>query len=249
MSASETYWWATQAALLDPRAYHLIETTSGGLDVTVPTGEAWYAANAFALHYNEPTVYAQDAYPLHRRSGFLRPLDCRRPLLLSEGTRIRSNALIQQAYLYYCAPASVWSIDSRYQDDPRALYFERLVRMESLPIRELVCEAIGGGSIDDVVQVAIPNDFEHGMVIGASVYDACWATFGLFNLMSEVNNSHTVRFAESLLCPFPRNGIGGDFFALKKGTYSDEPQSKNPAIAYPCRGSANVLYQVLPSDW
>lgn len=260
--APEEVFWATQAALLDPRAYVLEQTQAGGLDVTVPAGRSWYAVNAFAVYYNDPIVYAQDNLPLIRRSGFIRPLDCRRPMQLSEGTRVRSNTGINVAYLYYCDPSIVWAIDPRYQSDPKGLYYSRLARLGTLPIVELVCEATGGGSIDDVVSVAIPLTVGDGMIIGASAYDACWATFGGLNLLDEINNSHITRMAETLLCPFQRTTLAaladGANFTLKKGTLSDgwslNPfgtpyQSTDPATAYPHNGSANVMYQELPADW
>lgn len=258
---AETRYWATQAALLDPNAYALTSTLSGGIDVTVPEGETWYVVNSFAVYFNTPTVVAQDDYPLHKRSGFLRTLDSRRNFMLPSGTRIRSNPAVNDAYIHVCNPSLVWAADERYGIDPRGLYYERLARLESLPIRELVLNAQGGGSIDDDVHVSIPDDFTAGMLIATSVYDVAWATFGRFNLNDEINNTHTLRFANTMLFPFRRDGIGGETFALKKGSTSDGANvgypsmsfpigsSTDPAWAMPIKGSANVLYQVLPSDW
>lgn len=258
---SEDRYWATQAALLDPRAYELHSTLVGGLDITVPEGETWHAVNSFAVYFNEPVVYAQDAYPLHRRSGFLRTLDSRRAFTLPAGTRIRSNTNISDAYIHVAIPERVWAIDARYQEDPRGLYFDRMDQLRTLPVRELVAEATGGGGLTDVVRVAIPTDFTAGMLIASSVYDASWATFGRFNLHDEINNSHSLRFASTMLFPFERDGIGGDWFVLQKGSTSDGANvgypsmsfpigsSTDPAWAFPIKGSANVVYQVLPEGW
>ena len=257
--SSEFTYWQTQAALLDPLAYVLEYTSVGALDVTVPVGETWHAVNAYQIYYNTPSFFATDELPNTRPTGFIRPLDARRPMVVPAGTRVRNNpAPITEAYLYYCNPSRVIGADSRYTTDPRGLYYQRLATQQTLPIRELVLEAQGGGSINDVVDIAIPTDFDNGLVIGASVYDCCWANFGILNVMSETNNTHTIRMAETLLCPFPRLGIGGTRFTMKKGTPADgwslnpygTPYSQfDAATAFPFTGSANVMYQVLPANW
>lgn len=113
--------WAIRAAMLDPRRYQMAGTTSGALDVEVPAGSAWHVTNAFAVYYGDPIVKAQDAYPLTRRTGFVRELDAERPLTLGSGTRIRSNVGINLAYVLYCDPSEVFEGDSRYQLDDRAV--------------------------------------------------------------------------------------------------------------------------------
>lgn len=258
MSADERAFWQLQAALLDPLAYVLESTDVGGLDVTVPNDEVWYATNAFAVNYNDPTYFSQNPVPGLERAGFLRPLDSRRSMIIPSGTRVRSVTGINVAYLYYCNPSLVVGTDVRYTTDPKGLYYERLRRLGTFTVRELICEASGGGSIDDVVAVDIPNDFDNGMLIGVSIYDCCWLTWGLLNVTSEINNTHLNRRGESVLQPFQRLGIGGTQMTLKKGTLSDgwslnpygDPYSSiDPATAYPFNGTANALYVVLPADW
>ena len=177
LSSDEDRWFATQSALLDPRCYHLEATSFGALDVTVPTGHTWHATNAFAVQYNTPQIVAQDLYPGTRRSGFLRPLDARRSIALPAGTRIRNNVGINVAYLFYADPAEVWCTDARYTTDPKALYYERLSRLQTLPISEVVLEVTGGGAIDDDVHADLP-EFGSAMLVGCSVYDTCWVTVG-----------------------------------------------------------------------
>jgi hypothetical protein len=255
---SEFVYWQQQAAMLDPLSYVLADTAVGALDVTVPAGQTWFAVNAYQVYYNDPTFFATDGFPNTRPSGFIRPLDIRRAMAMPAGTRIRNNTISVVAYVFYCNPSLVIATDPRYSSNPRELYFSRLARLQTLPIRELVLEAQGGGGINDVVDIAIPADFDNGIVIGASVYDCCWANFGLLNVMNEMNNTHIIRNAETLFCPFRRLGIGGTRFTMKKGTPADgwslnpygDPYSQfDAAVAFPFTGSANVLYQVTPADW
>lgn len=252
--SDEDRWYATQAALLDPRCYQLAATNSATLDITVPDGHSWWVTNAFAVTYGDPQFVAQDAFPNTRRSGFLRPLDARRAFALSAGTRVRNNLGISMAYIWYCDPDLVWSADPRYLADPRGLYFGRLARLSSLPISETVLEVTGGGALTDDVHADLPA-CGAVMAVAASVYDAAWITIGWpaeapavpLNVLSELNNSHEVRFAESVLQPLPcRSGLR---LSVQKASNADVPGSTNPAIAYPIHGSGSLVYQVLPSDW
>lgn len=254
VASDEDRYYATQAALLDPRCYHLITAVDGTLDVTVPDGHSWRVANAFAVTYGDPVIVAQDAWPGVRRSGFVRPLDVRRGVTLPTGTRVRRNDdNTTDSYLYYCDPDDVWGVDARYTADPKGLYFGRIVQLESMPLRDLVLEATGGGAITDDLHVEVPGDGPI-LVVGASVYDASWATLGWVddlahsvNLEHEINNSHSMRTGEGLLAPMPRGA--GLVFTLCKGSTSDTPGSTDPAVAYPIKGSGSLLYHDLPSDW
>lgn len=249
--SDEDRWFATQAAMLDPNCYHEAGTAAGTLDITVSDGHVWYATNMFAVYYNDPLDVSQDAFPGTRRSGFLRPLDARRSVPLSAGTRVRSNIGINVAYVFYCDPQTAWSFDTRYADNPRGLYYERLRRLSELPVHEVILEATGGGALSDDLHVDLPA--APILLTSASVYDASWMTIGCadgsvppLNLLSEINNSHAVRFAESLLQP-----IGGCPLrvALQKGSNADSPGSTDPAIAYPIHGSGSLTYIELPTDW
>lgn len=263
-ATAEDCHFATLAALLDPICWHLASTLVGGLDVTVPPGRTWYTSNSFAIYLNEPHVYAQDAHPLSRRSGFLRTLDARRTAMLPGGTRVRSNVGIQTAYIWYCDPEDVWSVDARYTADPRELYYGRLARLETLPLDSVVLEATGGGALTDVVSLALPVTGPI-MINAVSVYDAAWCTIGwpdgVLNVLPEINNSHGVRNADAVLQPLPWRG-SAPLVVLQKASTSDGagtypvingavavPSSTSPATAYPIKGTASIWYWALPADW
>ena len=63
-------------------------------------------------------------------------------------------------------------------------------------------EAIGGGALDDDLHVDMPA--APAILTSASVYDASWITVQCAgwpqpsNVLFEINNSHAVRFAETL---------------------------------------------------
>lgn len=259
-SPAETEDYAIRAAMLDPACYTMAGTAAGGLDVTVPTGHSWHVTNAFAVYYGDPISVSQDAFPLTRRTGFLRPLDARRELTLGAGTRIRSNTGINLAYVLYCDPADLWASDSRYTTDPRGLYYERLQLLRTIPTESVALEATGGGAITDEIHAALPA--VPLILTSASVYDASWVTAGCpawvspANVLSEINNAHAVRFAESIQQPMPACGAR---VTLQKGSLGDTwgPAagpvgvffSADPAVANPIHGSGFVTYQRLPKVW
>lgn len=242
--------FALRAAMLDPACYTMAGTSVGALDATVPPGHAWHVTNAFAVYYGNPISVAQDLYPLSRRTGFIRPLDARRALTLGPGTRIRNNTGINLAYILYCDPAALWASDARYTTDPRALYYERLQALRTIPTESLTLEATGGGAIDDDLHADLPA--VRVMVTSASAYDVSWITakcpgwISAVNLLDEINNSHAVRFADTLMHPLPACGAR---IAVQKGSNADTPGSTNPAIAYPIHGSGSLTFQRLPVGW
>lgn len=256
-SSNEDRYYATQAALLDPRCWHLAWTSAGTLDVTVPDGHTWWTSNAFAVMYGDPLIVAQDAWPGSRSSGFLRNLDARNAVRLPASTRIRNNQTlpptgpyrINTAYLWYADPVEVWEIDARYAADPRGLYYGRLAQLEALELRSVVIEATGGGSLDDVLTAEFPgaNDI---ILTHVSIHDASWMTIGWpadgsppLNVADEMNNSRALRFTRSTLQPLPR-GTGLQI-AIRKGSNSDLPASD----ASPIHGSVMASGVVLPEGW
>lgn len=256
-TSDEDRYYATQAALLDPRCWHLASTTTGTLDVTVPAGRTWWTSNALAVMYGDPLIVAQDAWPGSRSSGFLRNLDARSAVRLPAGTRIRNNQTlpptepyrINTAYLWYADPAEVWEIDARYTTDPRGLYYARLAQLETLELRSVVIEATGGGSVDDVLTAMFPGTGDV-ILTHVSIYDASWMTVGWpadgtppLNVADEMNNVRAVRFTRSVLQPLPRGS--GLQIVMRKGSNSDLPA----ADAYPIHGSVTASGVVLPEGW
>jgi hypothetical protein len=222
VTGAEQQWWADQAALLDPLAY---ETLNGaGWKRTVPAGEAWYLVAAGSLDWGAGMM-----------TGYVRPFDVRTSVMLPAGTKIGA-APGQSAAAHICRPALV-SSGPRYED-PRALYFERLARLRSLPITEVVGTVADGAPHGTTAHVDLPADFDFGMVVGASVYDAAWVTLNGWNMLDEVNNDHSVRFARGLLAPFPRSSM--PFLLMCGGARDGMPASTVLS------GQGTVLFQKLP---
>lgn len=247
---AEDQHWKVQAALLDPDAYFLVYDEGHTMDITVPAGRTWYVTNTFQVRFNEPEILGEDGHPGYYKSGFLRPLDSRRSIALPAGTRIRSNIQQNGAYVFYADPAAVWETDERYTTDARGLYYERLARLQTLPIRSTIIELRPWGETGTQLEHPLPVDAERFMLVGASVFDATWLNVGILNVMSEVNNVHTVRFAESLLQPLRRDRIGNPVVRVKAGNYAGHlnPDPNDPE-GWDKTGTGNILYQVLPADW
>jgi hypothetical protein len=266
----ETRHWQTQAALLDPAAYVFLQDPGHTMDVTVPIGHAWHIVNMFQVRINDPQIVSEDGYAGYYPSGFVRPCDARLPLVLPEGTRIRSNVARNGGYIYYADPGLVTD-GARYQIDPRGLYYERLARLQSLPVRDVIIEWISNGVTGKGFTATLPDDFENAILVNASAYDAPWVLLGGINLLDEVNNQHTVRFARSLMCPFQRstfstihaiagNYAGLAFDTLQHGEWgelangawgrwlSGDPMSY-VTEAFNKKGTVSVLYVPLPEGW
>jgi len=267
VGSDEDHYWATQAALIDPKCWRLVAATpSTTLDVTVPDSRTWWTSNTFAVYLGEPHVVAQDVFPLSRSSGFLRELDARRVAMLPSGTRVRSTAGSHAAYVYYCDPEEVWSTDDRYTTDARGLYYRRLARLETLPLESAILEAHGGGALSEIVRMDVPVT---GPILleAVSAYDVAWCLLGWsdteLNVLSEINNSHVVRYAAAVLQPIPWRGTLSA--VLQKASPSDGagtyevsistigtvtiPSSGDPRTAVPIKGSCSYWYWILPSDW
>lgn len=260
---AEGRYWSTQAALLDPRCWHLLarQGDDPDFDVTVPDGHTWYASNALGITYGEPTGVAQDEWFGSRTSGAIRTLDSRRALALPAGTRIRNNHTdaapgtpgyyrVSQSYLWYCDPA-----DAPAVDDPRWLYFDRLARLETLPIRSARLEVIGGGSVGAGLRYTLTGTADI-MIVGVEVYDVSWLTVGWLgavpcNTLDEISNAHRHRAGAVVLQAFPRGP--GIEIAVQKGNAGDVPGSDTDGIdpdwIRPLHGSALLLYVELPEGW
>lgn len=195
MSPDEVAYWQDQAALLDPDAYVLFHGNTES--ETVPAGERWYLVNGWNLK-----ATGQGTTWYHR------PADVNRALMLPEGTTIETSEPGggSIAFMYICQPSLVAGSDARYTTDPRALYFDRLIKMGELAQHRLGSTATGSGQVGD----AFPGDFTDGLIVHVSVHDVAWMILlntggdGASNLHNEISDSSRIRWAEPLVMPFKR---------------------------------------------
>lgn len=257
-TTAEFEYWQAQAAMLDPDAYRWF---NGVFSTEVPAGNGWYVVNAYRCVLND--------------SGYLtfsvRPCDYRRYAYLSPGTKIRSQTTTPPdadwvfsnptlAQLYVCDPALVISTDARYVINPRALYFERLATLKTLQIQDIRAISTAGGDYEKYTNAFFPATFENALMITAQAYDTAWVTLleaGTLasgpNLMSEVNNWHSVRFAESAIAPFKRSQFSGiqTLAANYWGNPYIDPWGTGTAFGDPYNqpGYASIQYYILPTNW
>lgn len=228
MSADETLWWRDLAALLDPAAYEWIEGSN--LTETVPSDETWYLVSAWYL------------VGPGTRGWFHRHGDIHEALPLSPDTALTTwtagtspGPSGATSFMYLCKPSLVVDGDSRYADDPRALYFDRIRAIGELEQFEVGVTDTGTSG----AETAFPTDFDNGLVIHASTHDVAWTILsnvaddaGLI-LQDEISDSDRVRFASRVLLPFVR----ADFPSVRiRGANLSE-------------GRSVVRYLKLPEGW
>lgn len=227
--AAELAYWRDQAALLDPMAYQQISGV--GWSHPVPADETWYALNLW--HVKVGSAYK-----------FQRIADARTPLLLPGGTSLVAD-VAQTGYAYLCKPALVIS-DSRY-DDPKALYYERLNRLRSLPLYDVTATIAAGSPVSTFATGNLPNDFDLGLATLFSVHDVAWITVhssvsGLnFTALDETSDDHQIRTARATLVPFRRDHY--DRIMVRSGSVSGN--GVDTSIA----GHGAMSYHKLPGDW
>lgn len=244
-------YYRDQAALLGVAGWHLIATTTGQLNVTVPCGRHWLATNYLQIDVNMPIVDSSDLdTPGDRRHLANRRLDVRDAVTFPSGTNIRNNTGQNVAYIWYLDPDEAADRDPRL-GDPESLYFERMIRLDTLELHEAEIERGGGGSINDDLRIALPGTAPI-VVIAGDVFEAAWATVGWtdaqgtpLNLFDEgSSNAASVRIGGRLLQPLPR-GAGLEL-ACKRASWSGDP---SPGTAYPNAGSCTLLWAELPEGW
>jgi hypothetical protein len=230
MTADEIAFWQDQAALLDPAAYVFLKGSGAGdASVTVPSGERYYLLNGWWLQGLTSAT-----------NWFHRPAHVEHALLLPEGTTITTGVhpTIGSLYgsIYVCKPSLVTGADSRYTDDPRALYFERMTRLGTLALYQLGAVNAGGS----VANATFPTDFTDGMFVHVSSHDVAWlitlitGDAGGINTLNELSDgSPQIRFAEPVLVPFLR-------------TTFPKIQIQGSGLA---EGRASCTYVKLPGDW
>jgi hypothetical protein len=218
MSADEVSFWQDLAALLDPAAYEFV--VGSNTSRTVASGETWYLASAWYLQ--GPSGAAE----FHRHG------DIHEALPLTDGTVLTTwtagttyGPPTGTANMYLCKPSLVTGGDSRYTDDPRALYFDRMRQ-----IGELTQYTIGNANTGNTpIYTAFPTDFTNGLVVHVSAHDIAWIDLthvgddtGL-TIHDEISDTNRCRFAMRCIIPFvrtvfPKIGFRGATQAEGNGT-------------------------------
>lgn len=172
------------AAAMDPACWHLDWSGVGELDVTTALGS--YSSNSLGVHFGDPDIWAEDAYPGARSAGANRLADARNALWIPAGTRIRSAGCrtcsddpkkqwrTQLSYVWRCEPDSL-AARPRYAD-PIALLEERETALEALPLHHVIIEAIGGGSVTQDLHRDVPCSPPGIVVVYAGTLDGSWLT-------------------------------------------------------------------------
>lgn len=200
MTPEEIAWWQDQAALLDPDAYVFVQGTAQ--TVTVASNERYYVVNAWKCQTTSPGA----------GNWFHRQAHVDQALMLPEGHSITTSASVAESFIYYCRPSLVVDdvSDDRYadyQNDPRGLWFERMMELGELARFQVGGTATGSGQ----TTTAMPSDFTDGLAVHVSAHDVAWlimlvtgdATGGM-NTLNEISDTGPIRFAEPVLFPFKR---------------------------------------------
>lgn len=226
MSAFELYHWQVRAALLDPLAYELV--VGSVQSVTVPADETYYLVDAWKCDTGSSGLI------LHRKPDVVNG----NVVPLKEGETFTTDANAG-AHFLICKPNDVITTDSRYTSDPRALFYERLYRIDvELDHYDAGHNNTGTGS-GSLTTTTFPADFTYGMVIHVSAHDVAWC--GLhhtssaltLNLNNEISDDDRIRFSERMTVPFTR-------------TEFPRVSSRGAGEA---EGTCNVRYVKLPGDW
>lgn len=236
-------YWANKAALLDPRCYEYV--IGDNWSRTVPQGETWFALNLWWLDSNPGAWW------------FHRPLDVNKAFMLPAGTVLKTGGGFpgRHGFAYYARPKTVFDIDARYQTDPEGLYYERMERLETLPLRYTSARIPTGSNVNAIQGTLFDwgdTDTQYGILRHTSTHDIAWTIMvgnkrdGVYmdamNTLNEVSDSHTIRFAEPTLCPFARNLWNGIW--AKSASYVGDYASPSSN-----EGHAVVSWSKLPVDW
>jgi hypothetical protein len=233
---SEQEYYADLAALLDPACYHYLSGASWS--VTVPAGEIWYGLNIWnaKLPGGSTCLFHRDA-------------DAQSPMPMPAGMSYTSAD--PQAFILYARPLDVQATDARYLDDPRALYFERLAKLQAIPMLSLTVNRAAGTPFATNSQKYINNgypNFAKGIVRQWQLHDGSWMCMlgpgtNIINTQMERNDKYPIRKTGAVLFPFMTSMFCGLW--LNNGSEGDYtvngPQTYN--------GYGAMHYQVLPADW
>lgn len=151
---------------------------------------------------------------------------------------------------YYAAPSIVQVGDTRYQDDPKGLYFERLQKLRSTPMEHINTHIPVGALPTNPAyrRASFPVTCERIMLRHVDCHDGCWLTLcnadftHSMNTQDEVDDVRPIRFTKSMMVPILRS--------LHSGIYLGHGvASGNSALGSTYNGWGTAMFQRLPADW
>lgn len=234
---SEQRHYADRAALLDPDCYEYFIGPTWFFQV--PDGEAWYCLNMWDVNtYNN----------LHKL--YHRDADIDDAMTLPPGSGWASGG--PSGFMLVAKPSKVQSVDTRYTDDPKALYYDRLEKLRLLPQRIISVSRPTGTSTNVLTQAFMPADFTKGIIRHWQVHDGSWMALigdGVFtriiNTQDERNDKFPIRFTSSVMLPFKRSMFNGIFL----GNGSETGAFNDFTVPQALPGFGAAQYSVLPADW
>lgn len=235
MEGNEKKYWQERAALLDPRAYVLRSKANlgAGYSETVPEGENWLLINVFYCRIAGGPLFYNHRVP---------DIDAAVPL--TSGTRIEFHSSSSYSMYYSCRPQLVIASDSRYEDDPKGLYFDRLNALKNIQSSVIGVNIPYGTANGNNTDSLFPADFDDAICTSYSANDVSWAGLagnaGAMNLGNEISDDHQQRQGHKVLFPFsrsifPRLRCRGSNAAGNTGSYMS--------------GNGQITYVKLPSAW
>lgn len=228
MTEAEFMYWRDRAAALDPAAYLLFKDLDNWI-VTVPADETWYTADLWWVKINDC-------------NSFIREANAERMLMLPGGTTL-SDVSGRHSSAYICQPTLV-AADARYSD-PKALYYDRLARLRTLPLRSISAHMLPDKNSGSHANADFPADFERGLITAVATMDVSWTVRfhspGGSNTFNEISDDHALRSAAATFIPFNRSV----FPAIQVRSGSRLGLIGDKSI----EGWGTVHYYALPSDW
>lgn len=258
---SKNAYFANLAARLDPRALTILAGEgSSGFAATVPEDTVWWLLNAHWIcgwqNGDGPPFVPWE----HRQ------IDYRKAMALPSGTLLQSCTLegmpADGGFAVVCKPEML--DDPRYED-AETLYYERLDRINRLPLRttRVLCETgavpgvtaspsanmdWGGSNAEHFVVRGLVNERASWIsIVGTKADNATW--FGI-NCMPEISDWHATSFDDAAICVLPRKqpgSIGFNKLVLAPGNISG--RSADATDASMRSAYALMLWSALPANF